>query len=90
MVEGYDTSSECAQNGVDSRPDILALYSVSDFSACANARVVWKGTQELGCALVVCPGGSILDAHYGVRFITGLCLPQESTYLICVSGKGVG
>ena len=33
-------------------------------------QVVWKGTKELGCAIVTCPAGSIFDAKFGVRVLS--------------------
>lgn len=33
---------------------------------------MWKSTTQLGCALQVCPPGSIFDAQYG-----------NSEYLVC-------
>jgi hypothetical protein len=43
-------------------------------------RVVWKGTTELGCALVDCPSGSLFSSSYNqVRESTPMVIPQCSS-----------
>ena len=57
-------------DGINGWTDEAKDYDPQNPTYSHFTQVVWKGTKELGCALVDCPAGSIFPAEYGVRNVS--------------------
>ena len=61
------TGQYTVTDGINAWTDEAKDYNPQNPAYSHFTQVVWKGTRELGCAIVTCPAGSIFPTTYGVR-----------------------
>lgn len=64
------TGDYTVTDGINAWTDEAKDYDPKNPTYSHFTQVVWKGTTDLGCALVTCPAGSIFPAMWGVRTLS--------------------
>jgi len=68
---GYFNVTDMINSWMDEAVD----YDPEDPQPSHFTQVVWKSTTYVGCAIVVCPPGSIFPEVYGVRILPPNFIP---------------